>query len=112
MACTDRFSFRAIDGLSRPDASNVKSCASSAGVHGRPVGRGPRFIWLSPSARPANVAGPGLSFTGAFNVKSQPLAFPDVVGINACRLQGADMKKNVRTAGVVSDETKAAIGIP
>src|SRR5258705_13317588 len=50
MACTDRFSFRAIDGLSRPDASNVKSCASSAGVHGRPVGRGPSFIWLSPSA--------------------------------------------------------------
>src|SRR5258708_38825706 len=56
MACTDRFSFRAIDGLSRPDASNAKSCASSAGVHGRPVGRGPSFIWLSPSA-PALQAG-------------------------------------------------------
>src|SRR6476646_3506355 len=50
MACTDRFSFRAIDGLSRPDASNVKSCASSAGVQGRPVGRGPSFILLSLSA--------------------------------------------------------------
>src|SRR5258706_12415057 len=53
MACTDRFSFRAIDGLSRPDASNVKSCASSAGVHGRPVGRGPSFIWLSHLQPPA-----------------------------------------------------------
>src|SRR6266403_3610978 len=62
MACTDRFSFRAIDGLSRPDASNVKSCASSAGVHGRPVGRGPSFIWLSPSApldQPADGLGAG-----------------------------------------------------
>src|SRR5213078_1440865 len=53
MACTDRFSFRAIDGLSRPDASNAKSCASSAGVHGRPVGRGPSFIWLSHLQPPA-----------------------------------------------------------
>jgi hypothetical protein len=49
MACTDRFSFRAIDGLSRPDASNAKSCSSSAGVQGRPVGRGPSFISHPPS---------------------------------------------------------------
>src|SRR5258705_11867716 len=56
MACTDRFSFRAIEGLCRPDASKVKSCASSAGVHGRPVGRGPSFILLSPSA-PTRLAG-------------------------------------------------------
>jgi hypothetical protein len=28
------------------------------------------------SARPANIAGPGLSFTGAFNVESQAIAFP------------------------------------
>src|SRR5438445_13258018 len=45
-----RWLFRLVDGLSRPDASNAKSCASSAGDHGRPVGRGPSFIWLSPSA--------------------------------------------------------------
>src|SRR6266404_4794016 len=57
MACTDRFSFRAIDGLSRPDASNVKSCASSAGVHGRPVGRGPSFIWLSPQPQALQAVG-------------------------------------------------------
>jgi hypothetical protein len=35
-------------------------------------------------ARTANVAGPDLSVTGAFNVKSQALAFPDVVWIDAC----------------------------
>src|SRR6266436_6254724 len=63
MACTDRFSFRAIDGLSRPDASNVKSCASSAGVHGRPVGRGPSFIWLSPSAPALQAGGSNQSAT-------------------------------------------------
>src|SRR5258706_8477158 len=51
MAGTVRFSFRAINGLSMSDASNAKSCASSAGVHGRPLGRGPSFILLSPSAR-------------------------------------------------------------
>jgi hypothetical protein len=64
------------------------------------------------SARSTNIAGPGLSLTGAFNVKSQPVAFPDVVWIDACRLKGADMQKHIRTAGVVCDETEAAIGIP
>jgi hypothetical protein len=47
-----------------------------------------------------------------FNVKSQPFAFPDVVWIDACGLQGADMQKDIRTAGVVCDETEAAVGIP
>jgi hypothetical protein len=65
-----------------------------------------------PSALPANVAGPNLSVSGAFNVKSQPLAFPDVVWIDACWLNGADVQKDIRTAGVVPDETEAAIGIP
>src|SRR5258706_3142648 len=63
MASTDRFSFRAIDGLSRPDASNVKSCASSAGVHGRPVGRGPSFISAS-SSSPASRPGPSTGYAG------------------------------------------------
>src|SRR5258706_5715954 len=40
MACTDRFSFRAIDGLSRPDASNAKkSCASVVSPQARPARR-------------------------------------------------------------------------
>jgi hypothetical protein len=50
VALTVRFSFRAIEGLSIFDSSSAKSCASSAGVHGRPLGRGPSFISLSPSA--------------------------------------------------------------
>jgi hypothetical protein len=50
MAMTVRFSFRAIKGLSIFDSSNAKSCASSWGVHGRPMGRGPSLI-SSPSAR-------------------------------------------------------------
>jgi hypothetical protein len=53
MATTVRFSFRAIKGLSIFDSSNAKSCASSSGVHGRLMGRGPRFISLSDYARPA-----------------------------------------------------------
>src|ERR1700724_1797549 len=69
--------------------------------------------WLiSPSARPTNVSGLLLSLTGAFNVESQPLAFPDVVWIDARRLQRADVEKHIRTAGVVCDETEAAVGIP
>src|ERR1035437_3799422 len=69
--------------------------------------------WLiSPSARPANIAGPRLSITGAFNVESQPFAFPDVVWIDARGLQRADVKKYIRAPGVVSDETEAAVGIP
>jgi hypothetical protein len=49
MAMTVHFSFRAIKGLSIFDSSNAKSCASSAGVHGRPLGRGPSFIAASTS---------------------------------------------------------------
>ena len=41
MAPTVRFSFRAIKALSIFDSSNAKSCPSSSGVHGRPLGRGP-----------------------------------------------------------------------
>jgi hypothetical protein len=52
MACTLRCSFRAIKVMSIFDSSNAKSCASSAGVQGRPVGRGSSFIWLSPSVHP------------------------------------------------------------
>src|SRR5258705_5495810 len=33
----------------------------------------------SPSARPPNIAGPGLSLTGAFNIETEPFTFPDVV---------------------------------
>jgi hypothetical protein len=47
MAVTVRFSFRAIKSLSIFDSSNAKSCASSWGVHGRPLGRGPSFISVS-----------------------------------------------------------------
>src|SRR6202047_3497522 len=70
------------------------------------------IISPSPSARPANVAGPRPSVTGAFYVESQPLAFPDFVRIDARRLQRADVEKHIRTAGVVCDETVAALGIP
>jgi hypothetical protein len=41
MAIMVRFSFRAIEGLSIFEFSSAKSCASSAGVHGRPLGAGP-----------------------------------------------------------------------
>jgi|BarGraIncu00222A_1022003.scaffolds.fasta_scaffold30852_3 hypothetical protein len=51
MATTVLFSLRAIEDLSIFDSSNAKSCASSGGVHGRPLGRGPSFISLSLSAR-------------------------------------------------------------
>jgi hypothetical protein len=43
-----RFNFRAINIRSTFDSSNAISCASSSGVHGRPVGRGPNLI--SPSS--------------------------------------------------------------
>src|SRR5260370_1403050 len=71
-----------------------------------------RTISPSPSARPANVAGPSLSVTGAFNVESQPLAELHAEKIDACRLQRAEVQKYIRTARVVLDETEAAIGIP
>jgi hypothetical protein len=46
-----RFNFRATRALSIFKASNAKSCASSARVQGRPVGRGPSLIFPSPSAQ-------------------------------------------------------------
>jgi hypothetical protein len=52
------------------------------------------------------------SLTGAFNVKGQPLAFLDVVWIDACGLQRADVQKHVRATGVVRNEAVTAIGIP
>jgi hypothetical protein len=51
IACTHRCSFRAIDGLSRPDANNAKSCASSAGVHGRLAGRAGNHLDLDVEQR-------------------------------------------------------------
>ena len=68
------------------------------------------FIWFS--ARPANVAGPSPSVTAAFNVESQPLAELHAEKIDACRLKRAEVQKYIRTAGVILDETEAALGIP
>jgi len=56
IADTVRFNFRAIDGLSIFESSSARSCASSAGVHRRPVGRGPIIISPSPSARARQAA--------------------------------------------------------
>src|SRR5260221_1468617 len=66
----------------------------------------------SPSARAANVGGPGLSLTSAFNVERQPLAELHAEKIDACRLKHAEVQKYIRTARVVLDESEAAIGIP
>src|SRR3984893_12676937 len=87
-----------------PAAINLRSRFSSSGVQ-----RIQAFtpVISSPSARAANVAGPLPSVPSAFNVESQPLAFPDVVRIDARRLQRADVEKHIRTAGVVRDETVA-----
>src|ERR1035437_5570126 len=76
------------------------------------LGRGQNGHGSSLSGRPANIAGPQLSLTGAFNVESQALALPHVVWIDARGLQRADVKKYIRAPGVVSDETEAAVGIP
>jgi len=46
MAGTVRFNFRAIKALSIFESNSANSCVSSAGVHGRPLGRGPSFILL------------------------------------------------------------------
>jgi hypothetical protein len=43
-ADTVRFNFRAIKALSKLNASSVRRCASSAGVHSRPWGSGPFLI--------------------------------------------------------------------
>src|SRR5258708_22068819 len=71
-----------------------------------------RVTVLSLSARPANVGGPRLSLTGAFNVESQPISLLNVLCIDARGLQCGDVQKYVRAAGVVSDETVTAFGIP
>jgi hypothetical protein len=76
------------------------------------IGRMRLSLIFSLSARPANVARLGPSVTAAFNVKSQPLAFPDVVWIDARRLKRAYVEKHIRTAGVVCDEAVATLGIP
>jgi hypothetical protein len=56
MAMMVRFSFRAIEAVSIFEFSSAKSCASSAGVHGRPLGLGPSFIFISPPCHcPRNV---------------------------------------------------------
>jgi hypothetical protein len=47
IADTVRFNFRAIEGLSIFESISARSCASSAGIHGRPAGRGPCFILTS-----------------------------------------------------------------
>src|SRR5258708_1929223 len=72
------------------------------------------LIVISPSlsARPANVGGPGLSLTSAFNVERQPLAELHAEKIDACRLKRAEVHKYIRTAGVILDETEAAVGVP
>jgi hypothetical protein len=51
MAETVRFKFQAIKALSIFESSNIKSCASSAGVHAWLAGRGPSFISPWPSVR-------------------------------------------------------------
>src|ERR1035437_8169073 len=91
-----------------PAAFSCKRRWSSLGVHLVLC----LLISPSPSARPANIAGPQLSLTGAFNVESQRLARPHVVWIDARGSQRADVKKYIRAPGVVSDETEAAVGIP
>src|SRR6202795_2427177 len=60
----------------------------------------------------ANVARLGPSVTAPFNVKSQRFAEPQVIRIDACGLQRADVQKYIRTARVVPDETEAAVGLP
>ena len=60
----------------------------------------------------ANVARLGPSVTAPFNVKSQRFAEPQVIRIDACGLQRADVQKYIRTARVVLDETEAAVGLP
>src|ERR1035437_7285356 len=91
-----------------PAAFSCKRRWSSLGVHLVLC----LLISPSPSARPANIAGPQHSHTGAFNVESQALALPHVVWIDARGLQRADVKKYIRAPGVVADETEAAVGIP
>src|ERR1700686_2423607 len=78
----------------------------------RPISLFVGSIIFLPSALPANVGGPRPAVTGALDVESQPLAFPDAVWIDARRLQRADVEKYIRTAGVVCDETVATLSIP
>src|ERR1700694_6227012 len=60
----------------------------------------------------ANVARLGPSVTAVFNVKNQRFAEPQVIRIDACGLQRADVQKYIRTARVVLDETETAVGLP
>src|SRR5258706_7311504 len=78
--------------------TKARSFLSCSGVQGA---RGVPFIFPSPLAGPANVGGPGLSLTGAFNVKGQALAFPNAIWIDARRLKGAYVQKHIRAASVV-----------
>jgi hypothetical protein len=48
----------------------------------------------------------------AFNFKSQRFADPHAFRIDACGLQRAYVQKYIRPAGVVLDETEAAVGVP
>src|SRR5271168_3647174 len=91
---------------------SVLSRSSSSGVH--------LFIWfvdtrllpLWPSALAPDVAGLGFAFSGALNIERQSIALAHVVRIDACGLQRGDVEKNIRTAGIVSDETEAAASVP
>ena len=64
----------------------------------------------SSSASPPNIAGPSLSLTSAFNIETKPLAELHAEKIDACRLKRAEVQKYIRTAGVILDETEAALG--
>src|SRR6266478_8197932 len=112
MACTDLFSFRAIDGMSRPDASNVKSCASSAGVHGRPVGRGPSFILLSPSAptRPAGGWPRGGTNRALFASTAEPFAL--FAGYDGKAAELGNRQSRRRPHGVTPGRLSYALDCP
>src|SRR4029453_269748 len=112
MACTDRFSFRAIDSLSRPDASNAKSCASSAGVHGRPVGRGPSFIGfrLQPQPRPAGGWPRGGTNRALFASTAEPFAL--FAGYDGKAAELGNRQSRRRPHGVTPGRLSYALDCP
>jgi hypothetical protein len=59
------------------------------------------FLALAP-----DVAGLGLAFSGVFNIECQPIAFANIVGIDARRLQRGEVEKRIRTARIVSVKPK------
>jgi hypothetical protein len=65
-----------------PVSAIARSLSSSACIHRGKTGQTGFFISPSPSALP-DVAGLGPSVAGGFNVKSQPVTFPEVVWIDA-----------------------------